>query len=291
MQTTYRQGYNLAEGFEKAAHQIVTLLSLGVPLDSLETAKTLLTVAGWEVIDCYHSRVAHNKRIYDWVNIEAYASGSSKTLSQFNTLATSLNYSPGVSVYNLTAVHFWQQLTYGSVGVSYSDRNKNYWVPVEGELPFGIDSAHPDAYTFIGLSDVLAATRIPAIVLHTAPEIPIHRRIYPKADLTNRTAGVCYLTPAPRGEWIYSITGKGLLDLLENPVDLAGWLVPDDDVQYLLSESPRVQFAVSLVARAWRNKYGDMSADIFRSIIRYPFITATKIDYDLNRVLDRFFKQ
>lgn len=291
MQTTYRQGYNLAEGFEKAAHQTISLLSLGVPLNSVEAAKTLLTAAGWEIIDCYESRVAHNKRIYDWVNIEAYASGTAITLSKFDTLATSLNYSPGISVHNLTVVHFWQQLIYGSIGVSYSDRNKNFWVPVEGELPFGIDTAHPDAYTFIGLSDVVAATRLPAIVLHTAPEAPILRRIYPVSDLTHRTAGVCYLTPAPGGEWIYSVTGKGLLDLVANPINLAGWLVPNDDVQYLLSESPRVQFAVSLVARAWRNKYGDISADIFRSIIRYPFVTATKLNFDLDRVLRHFFKQ
>lgn len=291
MQTTYRQGYNLADGFDKVAHQMVSLLSLGVPLDSVETAKTLLIAAGWEVIDCYPSRVAHNKRVYDWVNIEAYASGSSITLSKFDQLATTLNFSPAINVYNLTAVHFWQQLIYGSVGVSYSDRNKNFWIPVEDELPFGIDSAHPDAYTFIGLSDALGATRIPAIVLHTAPEAPILRRIYPVSDLSIRTAAVCYLTPTAGGNWAYSTTGAGLIDLVSQPDDLAGWLVPDDDIPYLLSESIRTQFAIALVARFWRNKYGDMSADIFRSIIRYPFITATKQNFDLDRVLDHFFKQ
>jgi len=289
MTTSIRHGFNLTDGFDVSKHQRVSLLSLGVPLSALTTARTLLNAAGWQELASYKSRVVHIDRTYDWVNIEAFVPAGKKVFEQVNTLATSLNYSPAIPVFNLSIVHFWQELTYGTPAHVYYDNNKNYWVPDQGSLPFGINSNAPEAYTFIGLNDGVL-NRIPAIIVHTSPSIPIRENLYPVDDLAIRTAGVAYLSPTEDNQWVYGLVGKDAICLLNKEKDLTGWVIPNADVQFLLSQSMKYQFEVALVGRAWRNKYKAMSADIFKSIIRNPYHYAERMGYPLAETVAHFYK-
>ncbi len=289
MTTSIRHGFNLTTGFDKAKHQCISLLSLGVPLSALAHARALLTVHGWEVLEDYHSKVLHNERVYDWVNIEAFAPAGGEVYFKILTLSTSLNYSPGIPVHNLTVVNFWQESTAGTISSLYFDNNKNYWTPVDGQLPFGISSDTPEAYTFIGLTGE-ALDRTLAVIVHTSPSIPIRNNLYITDDISIRTAGVAYLTPIDNDLWVYAINGESLLCLASKTKDLAGWTIPDVDVKYLLTQSMKYQFEVALVGRAWRNKYKAMSADIFKSIIRNPYHYAESMGYPLAETVAHFYK-
>ena len=294
MTALFRHGFKLTAGFDVLKHQRLSLLSLGVPLSAVPAAKALLKANGWEFLADYHSTLLHNETVYDWVNIEAIAPASAELIfSKINLLASALKFSPAIPVHNLTVVNFWNKLSSGTVSHLYYDGNKNYWIPVDGALPFGITSNEPVAYTFIGLTNPLNHARFPAVIVHTAPATPILDTLFCQVDLAKRTAGVVYLSPVDNDKWFFAITGESLIGLASQTEDLAGWTVPDYDVQYLLSQSKKYQFTVALVARRWRKEYEAISADIFTSIIRDPYTMAGRLNYgpnELNNTIARFFE-
>lgn len=267
-------------------------MSIGTELHSVQHVLPILRQLGWVVLKEYPTTVAHGDRVYDWVNIECWIPPVGNTIvnNAVALTAIALNQSPGVLVWNLSAVDFSKELTAGREQFYYFDNNKNFFIPIDNRLPFGINSDTPDAYTFIGLSGPsLREEYLPGISIHTSPEVTIHSQIYPLGVLESRTAAVAYLTPRA-GNWVYSETGVGLICTAKQ-TNLTGFTVPNTTIDHLLRQSQRYQFTVALIARRWRNHFGSVSADIFNEIVLRPSQAAERLGFDeLESYVDHFFK-
>lgn len=286
---SFQTGFKLADGFDLALHQNISLLAVGCPADDGAMVRTVMEHEGFEVIASYSETVLNNGVVSDWIFIEAVAKAIN---SDVRNLAIRLNQ----TTYTMTAAKFGK-LIYDKVNVSHFCTT-NYagdFSAVDGRLPFGIGSTNPDPYTFLGLTGMsLPYRRYQVVSIHTSPELAVFDSTYAVNEIKLRTAAVCYLSPLTDGTWAYGLTGEDMICLAACP-DLKpvkeGWVVEGECVNHLLGMAPATQFAVALIARKWRNVHGSMSAEIFQSIVMDHVLMAARLGFDYMPIVDYHFNQ
>lgn len=286
---SFQTGFKLADGFDLALHQNLSLLVVGCPADDAAKTKIAMEQEGFEIIGNYSETVLNNGVVSDWVFIEAVAKAIN---SDVRNLVERLSR----TTYTMTLVDFGMQ-----VGGKVKTRHfctTNYvgdFSAVDGRLPFGICSTNPDPYTFMGLTGMsLPYRRYQVVSVHTSPELTVFDNTYSVGEIKLRTAAVCYLSPLTDGTWAYGLTGADMICLAVCP-DLKsaqeGWVVDGECVNHLLGMAPGTQFAVALIARKWRNVHGSMSAEIFQSIVMDHVLMAARLGFDYLPIVEYHFNR
>lgn len=106
-------------------------------------------------------------------------------------------------------------------------------------------------YTFYWSGDMVFINKISCDSILLLLSIPIRENLYPVRRSHNsvRRRLLPFTNRSDQlGVWF---VGKDAICLLNK--DLAGWVIPNADVQFLLSQSMKYQFEVALVGRAWHH--------------------------------------